>query len=73
MMMYYLVKHLSETNPLSENALIDYLDESSRGWESCILASSRWSFEYQKDLVSMLETLKKYLSVIASCSHRNCY
>jgi len=70
---YYLVKHLSATNPLSQNDLIDYLDESSRGWVSCILASTKWPSQDQHYLVSMLDDFKNYLSVIASYFHRNCY
>jgi len=67
-----LVKRLSATNPLSEKTLIDHLDRSSRAWEACILASSKWPVLDQNYLVSTLDAFKKDLSVIASYSHRNC-
>ena len=70
---YNLAKHLSAANPLSEKDLIEYLDGSSRSWESCILASSKWFFQDQHYLVSMLDDLKKYLSVIVSHCHRDSY
>ena len=61
---YHLDSHLSETNPPNENALIEYLDESSRTWEPCILASSKWSLQNQEYLVRMLNNFKTNLSVI---------
>ena len=71
MILYHLANRLSATNPLSEKALIDYLDESSRAWESCILASSKRSIQDQCVVLSMLVGFKQYLSVIASYCHRN--
>jgi len=62
----HLANRLSATNPLSEKALIDYLDESSCAWEPCILASSKWSIPYQNYLVLMLHDFKRYLSVSVS-------
>ena len=66
-----LLNRLLATNLLSEQALIEYLDESSRAWESCILASSNWHIKDQNDLLSMLDLLKQYLSVIALYSRRS--
>jgi len=71
LVMYDLTNHLSSANPLREKALIDYLDESSRAWEPCILASSKWNVRDQHYLVGMLGDFKKYLRVISSYRHRN--
>ena len=73
LIIYNFLMRLLATNPLSEKALIEYLDESSCTWESCILASSKWILHDQRYLVSMLDDFKKYLKVIASHCHRNCY
>ena len=73
LIIHRLVGHLSATDPLDEQALMEYLDESSCGWEPFILASSKWSVQAQNDLVSMLDNFKKHLSVIASYFHLSCY
>ena len=72
-MIYNLFWRVRLGTLLSQNALIEYLDESSLAWESCILASSEWSNEDQNYLVSMLDHFRKYLSVFASYFHCNCY
>ena len=68
-----LVDYLKVINPLSEKNLIDYLDESSRAWESCILASSKSSVHNQNSFGFMLYDFKEHLSVIASHRQRNTY
>ena len=73
LIIHNLLMRLSGINQLSEKAIIEYLDESSRTWESCILASSKWTLHDQRYLVAMLDDFKKYLSVISSRYHRNCY
>ena len=71
LIIYNLVERLLATNPLSQNVLIDYLDESSRAWEPGILASAKWSLDDQNWLLLMLHNFKNYLSVIAFYCHRN--
>ena len=68
LIIYNLLDRLSATIPLSEKlekALID-----PRAWESCILASGKWSVQDQNDLVSMLDDFKKYLSVCSARENR---
>ena len=73
LMIYNLFWRVRLGTQLSQNTLIEYLDKSSLGWESCILASSKWSIEDQNYLVSVLEHFKIHLSVCASYSHHSCY
>ena len=70
---FNLVWRLQGTNPLSQNALIEYLDESSRAWQPFILASSKWSGKDQARLISMLYDFQECVRVIASYSHHNFY